>query len=59
MSHRIRGLDALIAGAAERGQLFHEAGAPWASPVRRVAGLEHYRRFDGARPVILAGAAAK
>lgn len=59
VSHRIRGLDALIATAAERGQLFHEAGAPWALPARRVAGLEHYRSFDGARCGAWVGAAAK
>lgn len=46
-SVRIRGVDALIAGAAQRGELFAEAGAPWASPAVVTRGLADYRQFDG------------
>lgn len=45
---RIRGIDALISQAATRGELFHEAGAPWATPAGRVSGLSAYRKFAGA-----------
>lgn len=48
-SVRIRGVDALIAGAAQRGELFAEAGAPWASPAVVTGGLADYRQFDGTR----------
>lgn len=41
--HRVRDFDALASRAAERGQLFSEAGAPWACPSPGARSLQDYR----------------
>lgn len=40
---RVRGFDVVAALAAERGLLFSEAGAPWASPSQGMRSLDGYR----------------